>query len=147
MTILDVPNDFLSDQSVASSDSPLSQEFDLRESCPESLREFLDQKYDNNPTALQESFKKHVEDITLYSELMRKFSLSEQETDRLEEILEKASHNNILSFWLSFADERILENQGLWTDSAKERYAAQQLKLRKIVKCENSCECSSVEVD
>lgn len=61
---------------------------------------------------------------------------SEQQADRLGEILEQAANNQILGFWVTEIDHMLGHHLGLLNEDARESYRDQQVLLREYVETE-----------
>jgi hypothetical protein len=66
-----------------------------------------------------------------YSQLAALPSMSEQQANRLGELLAIASDSIILSFWISEIDHTIGHHLGLLDDASRHTYRSQQALLRE----------------
>lgn len=79
--------------------------------------------------------------IRKYSVLMSKKHLSDKDAEKLDMILERALHDNILNFWLAKIDEVILSKEGLMGEKVLQSYQETQKSLRKMLKEDHKVVC------
>lgn len=76
--------------------------------------------------------------VSEYKKLISREQLSEDEADRMEEILESAGNDPVLDFWLTEADHHLGHQLGLLDEQSRNFYKDQQALLREYLEAWNS---------
>jgi hypothetical protein len=80
-----------------------------------------------------------LEIIREYYKIASLYDLKENESKRINEILEQATRDNLLDFWISEIDHLLGHRLGLLDDMKRKSYADQKAMLREYLGINPSC--------
>jgi len=80
-----------------------------------------------------------LEIIHEYYKIASLYDLKENESKRMDEILEQATRDNLLDFWISEIDHLLGHRLGLLDDMKRKSYADQKAMLREYLGINHSC--------